>query len=412
MPLCSNLTTAFVLSCGVWGMTIPALAQSMPYKDVKGWKIHSYTDSESSPTDSCSAVYFRDQNSALRIERFSDGYLFGINGLNRDSQGPQYELSFWFDGDKSGELGGEAAFIKDIAYLNDDWLSFFHPVEERATLIAGIANKSSMSFAYNMPGNRTGNDLVTIDFELKGSAAALLALDECYDIAIAKDISLNAPITSTMEGVSCPNEGPRLPLSGICQGRGVNYLNIVEGDRPELPEGCDWKLNETLIAGDFLLYLAASCGNKTAKLEAAVGARRTVVSLAQSAVYDGAQIEELISIGSAEEGKPHQNVLFYAQDVARDGWDQKCHVRLAGYEGWPADALVVDTLSAKEAMTASSDGPRFPCGPMGLDDENGAFWRVFDGYSWFFNLGQDAFLDIDLRSLTMVSGEDVPNKTR
>lgn len=163
--------------------------QSTLYKDVKGWTINQYAQSESSPDPSCSAVFIQNLYNGLRIERFTQGYLFGINGLSRENQGRRYPLKFWFEGDRTQELSGEASFVKDAAYPLDDWLSYFHPINQQPSPVKAIGDSNIMSFAFPMPGNRTGNQEVTVTYQLNDSAAALLALDECYAIA-------NSPLAS------------------------------------------------------------------------------------------------------------------------------------------------------------------------------------------------------------------------
>ncbi len=58
-------------------------------------------------------------------------------------------------------------------------------------------------------------------------------------------------------------------------------------------------------------------------------------------------------------------------------------------------------VSAAEAAKARKDEPRTACGPVGLDEDSETYWRVFQGYSWFFELGQDE-AEIDPGSLTLI----------
>ncbi|AMO71128.1 hypothetical protein AZE99_04010 [Sphingorhabdus sp. M41] len=201
----------------------------------------------------------------------------------------------------------------------------------------------------------------------------------------------------------CPDDGPVLPMTGICEGRATNYLNIVDGDAPQLPDNCHWSVNETAVADQLLLYLAATCDGKKAELGFAGGAHFAELNLAWSAVAnESLEDTVLIRIGSAEPGRPYQNILFYAQDAMDDSAAaEQCMVRPAGVDGWPADAMVID-VSPEEAAKAPSDEPRTACGMFGLDQDNSSYWRVFQGYSWWFQLSQDAYQDIDPRSLTLV----------
>ncbi|ATW02339.1 hypothetical protein [Sphingorhabdus sp. YGSMI21] len=201
----------------------------------------------------------------------------------------------------------------------------------------------------------------------------------------------------------CPGDGPTLPVTGICEDRARIYLDIAGGDAPQIPDHCYWSVNETAIVDNILLYLAATCDGKKARLGYAGGAHFSDLNLAWSAVANEAQEDTvLIRIGGAEPDRPHQNILFYARDAMDDPVAaERCVVRPAGLDGWTADALVVD-VGAEEAAKSSSDSPRSTCGRFGLDEGNSSFWRVFQGYSWWFQLSQDVYQDIDPRSLTLV----------
>lgn len=405
----SSFAIVSALSC------LPASAdaqnQAKLYKEVKGWKVHSFAQSESSSKPSCSAVMFRDHVNAMRVERFEQGYLFGINGLSRKEQGREYDMSFWFDGDKSTQMGGMANFVKDAAYPHDDWLSFFHPAAERGTLVAAIANQSTMSFSFRMPGNRTGNDIVETEFALTGSAAALLALDECYQVANSQAVTPAANTVSAQPS-DCPDDGPRLPGSGICQGRGVNWLEIVGGEPPVLYDNCSWKLNEAAMpGGDYLLYLASSCGPHTTKLEFSAGARFAEVMIAKSGLSEGEPGGKILTVAAVDGNDPKGSVLRHAQSAMADqAAAAKCFVQGIGADGYlPSDAFVINDKTKEEEAKLAVDGPLDDaCGPFGRYGESLAYWRVVGGYGWFFDLGQDAYQDIDPRSLTVIKAADLP----
>ncbi len=397
---------ALVLSVGVQA------AQGKLYKEVKGWKIHSYTSSESSSMPSCSAVHFKDHADALRIERFQEGYLYGINGLSRERQGPRKTMSFWFDGDKGSEIGGDAEFIKDAAFPYDDWLSFFHPFNERHTLIQAISQKNEIGFAFRMPGNRTGNDIVETNFKLTGSAAAILALDECFNVANGKKKLASGPSNASakLPGTSdCPDGGPRLSDSGICQGRGVNYLDIKDGNPPMLMQGCQWKLNDAAMpGGDYLLYLAASCGQHTTKLEFAGGAGTAKISIARSGMDNGNPGWDFITVANVDQNNPTASI----QQFVRNAMDDKaaaagCVIKRVGDGGYPSDALAVNNQALQNKFAA--DGPPGPvCGPFGEQGDSTSYWRVLGDLGFYFDLGQDAYQDIDPRSLTILSASELP----
>ena len=92
---------------------------------------------------------------------------------------------------------------------------------------------------------------------------------------------------SSAAGNSCPDDGLRLPQTGVCQGRALAYLDDPKGARePSLPAGCTWTVNETMLPGDeALLYRAATCKGVTTKLDYAGGAHSAEISYETSAVF-------------------------------------------------------------------------------------------------------------------------------
>ncbi|MFM7404096.1 MAG: hypothetical protein ACKO1N_08400 [Erythrobacter sp.] len=205
---------------------------------------------------------------------------------------------------------------------------------------------------------------------------------------------------------SCPDDGPRLPGTGLCAGRATNYLN-VDSASFEAPEGCQWQVGEAeMPAGEYLLYHGLKCGERETKLSFSAGARRAVIELTGSAFGDSEALPtELISVYVAE-GDPKAAVLMRAGEDQEDAV-KGCVVLDAKDPGLPSDALLVDNPT--EAATAKlEDGPRTACGTMGLDEDSMAFWRVFQGYAWYYNLGQDA-LEIDPSSLTVLRKDDAGN---
>lgn len=240
---------------------------------------------------------------------------------------------------------------------------------------------------------------------LLASLAGLLATG-CSGQPADSAATDSADALAVDDGQSCADDGPRLPITKLCASRAVNYLNFDEGKRPDAPEGCEWAVNETEMPGDeVLLYLAASCGKKTTKLAFAGGAHYSDLSYETSALSDGPPAEgPLVRIAGAE-GDPKQAILALAREAIDNPAEAaKCAVRKADVEGWPADAMVVD-VSAAEAAKSLKDGPRSACGPFGLDEDSASYWRVFNGFSWFYQLGQDQ-LEIDPGSFTIMSKDE------
>lgn len=390
-----------------------AQSQWSNYKNVKNWTINRYTNSQSSPTASCSAVKFIDRSNAIRIERVSDGFIFGLNGYSREQNGTTFPMSFWFDGKRGGKQSGQASFFKDAGYEFDDWLSFFVPLEARWGTLASIKNGVWISFEVSVPGNRTGNDLVVSNFSLSGSTAAILALEECYQIANNSERQRPAvPMPLIVASSDCPDDGPRLSGSGICQGRGVNYLEFTVGEAPLLSEGCEWKLNETRMPeGDYLLYLAAACKGVITELEFSSGAHLASVAVVKSALDGGEVFVDLMNVVPLKTANPQNEVLKLSRQQVNDPSEAaKC--RIVNYTDEPSDdRFTIEKYSLEEITELAQDGPLDDrCGRFGTYGEITAYWRIFGGYAWFIKLQDDAYQDIDPRSLTVVKAADLPSR--
>lgn len=212
---------------------------------------------------------------------------------------------------------------------------------------------------------------------------------------------------------ACPDDGPRLPGTGICAGRAHAYLNLAEGPAPRLPAGCDWVTNETMIAdgSEALLYRAARCRGVTTALSVSIGAESAAVDIATSAL-EGARAEgrTVIRIFTPDSRDPARWVEALARETTADPTRRRrCAIRPAGHPAWPADARVVALEAPHEAAfrrAAAQGGPRAACGPYGLAYGDHAYWRLFQGRAWFFQLGQGAQeqgpAEIDPRSITWI----------
>ena len=228
---------------------------------------------------------------------------------------------------------------------------------------------------------------------------ALLLLAGCGSAPVSK--SASAPATATT--AACGDKGPALPGTGICQGSGTTYLKMAAGKRPAPPSGCEWVVNEVAMPADeYLLYLAAKCKGKVAQLEFSGGAHLAQLNYVASPMFgDSVKGHKLVTIASVDEGDPKAVILRVARETNKNRTEAaRCQVRPAGIDPWPADSLVVD-LGAAEVAKLPKDGPRTACGPFGLDEDSQTFWRAFQGFAWFFELGQEE-PEIDPGSLTLV----------
>lgn len=215
-----------------------------------------------------------------------------------------------------------------------------------------------------------------------------------------------AVVANSASAQSCPDDGGRLELTGLCNGRAVAYLNAVDGFSAEAPDGCAWQVSETELAGgDVLLYRGLKCGANETKLEFSANASRGELNLVSSAMQG--KLDEPLTVISmyVAEGDPAAAVTFRAREMNPDRAEAaKCAARPARVDYWPRDAMVVDT--DPKGSTTPDGSPVVVCGDGGYIDEATRFWRVVQGYAFLFDFGQD-MVEVDPGSLTlMAQGED------
>lgn len=202
---------------------------------------------------------------------------------------------------------------------------------------------------------------------------------------------------------SCADDGERLALTGLCKGRAVNYLNDQADTSIEAPDGCEWQVLEAqLPAEEVLLFHGLVCGEKKVELQVAVGAERAELQITQTAFLEG-DYSDPFTIGYmyTAEGDPAQAVTMRARSVIKDPAEAaKCKARPAKVDGWPGDAMVVDT--DPNGSSTEDGSPVAVCGDLGYFDEGNRFWRVSQGYAWFFDFGQDS-VEIDPGSFTIMA---------
>ena len=190
----------------------------------------------------------------------------------------------------------------------------------------------------------------------------------------------------------CPDDGPVLPGSGVCVGRAVNFMSeLIEPAPP--PENCRWQANETAMPGGHLLYLALACDGEVPGLEYGGGARSAEFT------YDGAT---LIRVISADPGQAPAAIDAFARPGIEDAeMGADCAARQIEGEGITGDSWVFEV---PEEQIDYSEPWFSPCGPFGPGD-SGNFWRVFDGFAWFFPQSQDAWQLIHPSSVVLVDSE-------
>jgi hypothetical protein len=222
------------------------------------------------------------------------------------------------------------------------------------------------------------------------------------------------PVTET----SCPDDGPRLAATGLCQGRAINYFDPTLVSAPgDLPEGCQWVVNDVALPGDeAMLYLAAQCGARTTQLEFSAGAESAALYQTASGLFDPVPTyeggQEPVRLWLAEtQDAGRARILEIVRGTVTDAEGPLCELRAAG-EFYPADALIADISAAnREGMgfaAPDSDMVESACGPFGFAPDAVQYWRVRQGFAWWFNLGQD-LPDFVPATLTLMRKDEAGN---
>jgi hypothetical protein len=134
-----------------------------------------------------------------------------------------------------------------------------------------------------------------------------------------------------------------------------------------------------------LLYRAATCGGVETTLAYAGGARRAELSYQSSAVHgDAARGRVVVALyGTDPDPQGALNAAIAELSVRDRG---SCQIVPAEREGWPADALLI-APSAMARARLFEGRPVVACGPLGIDETKVSYWRVRQGFAWFFDLG-------------------------
>ena len=247
-------------------------------------------------------------------------------------------------------------------------------------------------------------------------ASGLLLVSACSTSNEEPPVESSTPTTEATTDIGCPDEGPRFPISGKCVGRAINFIDQpATHEHPDIAyfeqmtgDSCEWKLMEMPFATDVLFYQGMVCGDRETRLEFAGGAQSAEIYLASSAYR--AEVGDImdtpiVRVFSADPDDRFANVLFRAQDAMDNPEEASgCVVVGSDVPGWPDDAMVVDNPVEADAQDPA-DGPRAACGPFGLNQGETNFWRVFGGFSWWFELGQEP-VGIAPGSFTLLSQDE------
>ncbi|MEY8880904.1 hypothetical protein [Donghicola sp. XS_ASV15] len=294
---------------------------------------------------------------------------------------------------------------------NSDWSSNWE-VDGVARPISGIATEN-WTIAWlgleELDRVRQGNVMIidigreSAEKQLYGTAAVVTKILECQERSGVEWTDPDLAPQAAIEPVSeCPDEGPRFAGSGVCQGRAVNYLSRYPEEPPfALPgQSCRWVLREAALPGGdrFLLYFAAQCDQKTAKLDVSASNRFAELTVSESA-YDIPP--RVLAEIYASHGKGASGILQRAKEWSQTPAEMSgCFVVQTGTD--PVQ-YQVDNVSPAQSKAMMNDGPRGACGPRGLDQDSPSFWTVIGDELWYLTPSHEAYKDIHVPSLTVLT---------
>lgn len=232
-----------------------------------------------------------------------------------------------------------------------------------------------------------------------GALALTALLTGCQQPKPAPVKGADAAITVAES--TCPDDGPRLALTNICQGRVSPYFSEAASNPIPAPRAdCMWIGQEVKSPdpNEALLLMAARCGDTTSSLEFSAGARSASLAVAVSAVHGpsrkGQELARVFLVGDQDAKKM---ILDMArQTTANKGEAAACAVRSvnASDTHMPPDAFVVDVSDAYKTANslgqkAGETGQYAVCGQWGYNSGANAYWMVRGGYAVFVNNGKD-----------------------
>lgn len=199
----------------------------------------------------------------------------------------------------------------------------------------------------------------------------------------------------------CADGSVRLEGTKLCQSEAKALMVLDPKVRtPEL-ENCQWRVNEAILPGDeAVLYSAATCGGVMTKLGFSSGARSADLAYEHSALYGEKGVGRVMIKLFGVEPDPQGALKAALAELPAKG-KAGCEIRLAKQDGKAADVLVLAPKADVAARLSPSEQEAF-CGPMGESNKTVRYWRVKQGYAWFFDLG-DRDPDFDAGNMVVVT---------
>ncbi|MCW2309834.1 hypothetical protein [Rhodobium gokarnense] len=241
-----------------------------------------------------------------------------------------------------------------------------------------------------------------MSWPLDGSAAALSAVEECFANKGRATPAAQRPAAPAKRRAAgaCPGGDKPLPVTGLCPGEAREaFLSMRAPEDYRLEPGCRWVVNETPFAGadEVVMYLATECKGRTARLDFSAHNRGfEMKSSAGDVKITG------ITVDAAD---PEKSVQRFARQAIEDKQRRRdCTLQMAE----DGQRYNLD-LPPAEVRRLSAEGPYgWECGPYGTRDD-ASHWRIFGGYGWHFEVGQDAYASVSPESVRLLHRVDDGN---
>lgn len=205
----------------------------------------------------------------------------------------------------------------------------------------------------------------------------------------------------------CAAGQQHLPLSGLCSGDASGKLGwpdkfFYDGLQNY---GCQAEPAEVAFPGDrVLLYWASKCQGEPARLEVSAGARTADLSIVSGGLSPSGPPMQVGLIIGVDDNEPAANLLGFTRAVMKaDGTGGTAIAACRAYQAraYAKDAWVVDDGETRKKQPKDAY-PEIYCGRYGYTGDSRAFWRVFGGHSWYFDMGQDGYADFDPSTMMLV----------
>lgn len=210
---------------------------------------------------------------------------------------------------------------------------------------------------------------------------------------------------ATSAQAQCAAGERQLPVSGLCTGEAKKKLGkpggfFLEGLKVN---GCKAAVGEAPMMGDeALLYWGAKCQGDVTQIVAEGGAHQGGLFVVGGGAHPaGGRYQVATIIGGDEKNSPQALLKWTRDDMRGSGANKTALAACKAYNAkkFAKDAWVVD---APKGYALPNGNKVRDCGRYGYLSDARSYWRTFGQLSWHFDLGQDAYSDVDPSTIRLV----------